>query len=112
MLLASLLVGGLQMDRIVAELERVLQEKFPQAHAAISDTLEAFKNIAIFTVPSEIISVIIDDPDDNRVLECAVSARADTIISGDRHLLSLNTFRSIPIIPPQAFLTRLRPTTR
>ncbi|MGH9434052.1 MAG: PIN domain-containing protein [Terriglobia bacterium] len=49
--------------------------------------------------------MVIDDPDDERVLECAVAAEADAIVSGDRkHLLRLGSFRSIPVYSPRQFL--------
>ncbi len=44
------------------------------------------------------------DPDDNRILECALSARADFIVTGDRHLLVLNPYRDIQIVRPREFL--------
>jgi putative PIN family toxin of toxin-antitoxin system len=48
------------------------------------------------------------DPNDEMVLECALAAEADVIVSGDKkHLLSLREFRGIPIIPPAEFLRRL-----
>jgi putative PIN family toxin of toxin-antitoxin system len=48
------------------------------------------------------------DPNDEMVLECALAAEADLIVSGDKkHLLSLREFRGIPIIPPAEFLRRL-----
>ena len=47
------------------------------------------------------------DPDDNKVLEAAVSAGADIIISGDEDLLVLNPFEGVPIVGPAAFLARL-----
>lgn len=37
-------------------------------------------------------------PDDGAALTCAVAARADLIVSGDKDLLSLGTFDGIPII--------------
>ena len=54
---------------------------------------------------SERIDAIREDPTDNRFLECAVAAHADVIVSGDRHLLVLKTFRNIPILTPTAFIT-------
>lgn len=42
--------------------------------------------------PTVEISVIKADSDDNRVLECAVTARAYLIVSGDRHLLELDAY--------------------
>ena len=38
------------------------------------------------------------DPDDDVVLACAVSARADYIVSGDKDLLVLNEFEGTPIL--------------
>ena len=44
------------------------------------------------------------DADDDRVLEVAVNGMADTIISGDRDLLTLDPFRGIRIVTPRAYL--------
>ena len=49
-------------------------------------------------------NVIKEDPEDNRVLECAVSANADFVISGDSHLLSLKSYSGINIISASEFL--------
>ena len=48
------------------------------------------------------------DPDDNAVLEAAVAAGADLIVSGDKDLLVLHPFEGIPIVGPADFLARLR----
>lgn len=44
------------------------------------------------------------DPEDNKFLELAISANADCIITGDKDLLALNPYRSVPIITPKDFL--------
>lgn len=44
------------------------------------------------------------DPDDNAVLECAVTGHASVIISGDKDLLVLSPFKSIKICTPAEFL--------
>jgi putative PIN family toxin of toxin-antitoxin system len=50
------------------------------------------------------------DPDDEMILECALAAEADFIVSGDKkHLLALRQFQAIPIISPAEFLRRLQP---
>lgn len=51
--------------------------------------------------------VILDDPDDERILACAIDGRADFIVSGDRHLLDLESYADIPIITVRDFLARL-----
>ena len=58
--------------------------------------------------PEERITGISPDPYDDMVLECAVAAKADFLVSGDKkHLLQLVEFRNIPIISPADFLARL-----
>jgi len=44
------------------------------------------------------------DPQDNKILELAVSGKASCIISGDQDLLVLHPFREIPIVTPRDFL--------
>jgi predicted nucleic acid-binding protein len=44
------------------------------------------------------------DPDDNRVLECALAGAADFIVSGDKHLLRLGSHAGIAIITVRQFL--------
>ncbi len=51
------------------------------------------------------------DPDDDRILECAVSARAQYVITGDADLLELDPFRGIRILSPSAFWS-LKPWER
>jgi len=49
------------------------------------------------------------DPGDEMVLECALAAEADYIVSGDKkHLLALREFRGISIVSPAEFLRRLK----
>ena len=47
------------------------------------------------------------DPDDEMVLECALAAEADCIVTGDKkHLLPLKQFREIAIVSPAEFLSK------
>lgn len=45
-----------------------------------------------------------DDRPDNRILECAVTAQANTIVTGDEYLLKLRTFEGIAIVRVTDFL--------
>ena len=50
-----------------------------------------------------------DDPDDEMILECALAAEADYIVTGDkRHLLSLDEFRGTKIVSCASFLEKIR----
>ena len=49
-------------------------------------------------------SIITDDPDDNKFLECAIESDAELIISGDSHLLNLKKYKTIDIVNVAEFL--------
>ena len=51
--------------------------------------------------------VVTEDPSDDKFLACAVDGRASWIVSGDRHLLALHTFRGVRIGSPAEFLRTL-----
>jgi len=53
------------------------------------------------------ITAIEADPDDDKFLEAAVAGDVDYLVSGDRHLLDLGTFRGIEIIEPRTFYEQL-----
>lgn len=66
--------------------------------------LRTYAAAAQLWVPEPIDPVIIEDPDDDEILACALVTRADAITSGDRHLLALRSFRGIPILSPSELL--------
>jgi predicted nucleic acid-binding protein len=51
--------------------------------------------------------VIIADPDDDVVLACAVAARAEAIVSGDKHLLDLKQYEGMPILTAAQLLAQI-----
>jgi len=67
---------------------------------------------SIFVYPRFRLNVIESDPEDNRVLECAVEGGVQYIISGDEHLLSLKIFKEIAIVTPAEFLADFLKTPR
>ncbi|MDY6846581.1 MAG: putative toxin-antitoxin system toxin component, PIN family [Chloroflexota bacterium] len=69
--------------------------------------LGRWSTISIYVEPEEALEVVADDPDDNRVLECAIAAKASYIISGDKHLLDLGEYRGIEVLPPAGFIVLL-----
>jgi len=56
------------------------------------------------------VQVITRDPSDNMFLACAVEGRADYIVSGDRDLLTLESYQDIPIVTAAEFLRVLAQT--
>jgi len=58
--------------------------------------------------PEVVLDAVPDDPDDNRVLECAVKGEAEFIVSGDKHLLRLGSYEGIVIVTVRQFLQTAR----
>ena len=51
------------------------------------------------------------DPDDDKFLEAAIEGQAQYVVTGDKDLLGLKTYRGIRIVRPAAFLPMLRNRT-
>jgi len=69
---------------------------------------EALTDAATLIFPTERARGATPDPNDEMILECAVAAEADAIVSGDKkHLLPLRKFRGISILSPADFLRSL-----
>ena len=52
--------------------------------------------------------VVNEDAEDNKILECALAAGADIIVSGDKHLLKLGKFRKTRILSPREFFDNIK----
>ncbi len=71
------------------------------------DFLNALLQVCEVVSPTTKQDIIKEDDDDNRVLECALEAKAKMIVSGDQHLLSLTSFQNMPILKPRNALELL-----
>jgi len=94
---------------LLAELGRVLTQKFGWQDDYVRTALAQIVRIGEIVEPLERVSIIADDPDDDRVLEAAQTAGAAVIVSGDRHLLSLGHWGEVAILSPAEFLADLGP---
>jgi putative PIN family toxin of toxin-antitoxin system len=95
-------------ENLIDELRSVLRRpKFDFNVQAVELIIAELVSIAELVEPSSYIDVIVDDPDDNRVLECATEANADYIVTGDSHLLRLLKYSHIKIIQVDEFLSLL-----
>jgi putative PIN family toxin of toxin-antitoxin system len=95
---------------LLAELGRVLVATFGWAPGQAREAIEQVVRRAEVVTPGEPVSEIAADPADNRVVEAAAAGAADAIVSGDSHLLELDSWQGIPIRPPAAFLASLEET--
>lgn len=92
---------------LLAEYEETYQElclQYPDRHPV--NWIGALAEAAELVFPVERVTGVTADPFDDMVLECALAAEAEYLVSGDKkHLLPLKEFRGIRILNPMDFLT-------
>ncbi|MBC7879174.1 MAG: putative toxin-antitoxin system toxin component, PIN family [Anaerolineales bacterium] len=101
----TLVVSAAIINEYLAVLKR---PKFKIERAELDDFSALLLDKAQFVIPLEEINAIPADSTDNKFLEAAIAGKASLIVSGDGHLLELETFRDIPIISARKFLEQLK----
>jgi len=66
------------------------------------EILPWFEIVTVKTVPGP--AIVSSDPSDDIFIRCAETAKVKTVISGDRHLLSMKSYVGIEFVSPAAFL--------
>ncbi len=95
---------------LLREIEEVLlRPKFGLNKEQVYGIVRLFRDTFSLVIPETRICIITADPDDNRILETAISARAEAIVSGDTHLLELKEWNGIMIVTPADFLKKFFP---
>jgi len=92
---------------ILTETARVLQTKFDWTDDKVRQAIQDISQTATVLRPRPTLHILKDEPE-NRILECAIDAQADYVISGDRHLLALKRHADSTIISLADFLTTLQ----
>ncbi len=90
-------------EEILIELEDKLQNKFNWSEENVKRILLKIRQIADIVEVNESVSIVIRDPEDNKVLECALAGEADLIVTLDQDLIKLKSFKGIGIIHPKTF---------
>ncbi len=65
--------------------------------------LEYFFAIVLPVESPDQLEVIDEDPQDNKILESAVAAGADYLVTSDRHLLKLEKYKGVRMVTPRQF---------
>jgi putative PIN family toxin of toxin-antitoxin system len=104
-------------EEILAELRRVLnypriRRKYALTDHSIEKYVLSLRQDSIVIDISQLVIGASEDPDDDKLLVCADECSANCIVSGDPHLLTLETYKEIPILTPRQFLDSLTYATR
>lgn len=99
-------------DVLMAELLDVLpRAKFANKVTAsglnIEELVRRYALLAARITPAKIGNVILKDPDDDALLACALAARADFIVSGDKRVRNLKHYQRMRIVSVAEALTSI-----
>lgn len=95
---------------IVGELLRVLAEKFLWSDEQLQSVRQWLTRYGHLVTPPQTLNILADEPD-NRILECALSADADVIVTGDRAMLALGHIDNTRIVSLADYLTGVDDTS-
>ncbi len=97
---------------LLDELEEVLARcKLEKVVGATGSTPAAlfrdYQELAHVVPPAETRRIVAGDRDDDAVIACALAARAELIVSGDKRVLDIKSYQGIPIVNAAEALVRL-----
>lgn len=83
------------------ELHRVLTEKFRVPAVLWKELVMRLREFEQAPQATAQLAVVIPDPDDVPIIACAVAAKADVFVTGDKALLDLGKVEGMPILSPR-----------
>jgi putative PIN family toxin of toxin-antitoxin system len=91
---------------ILVEIHATLARKFQWTVAEIDEAFAVYAVGTVIVQTSGRLQGICRDPKDDMVLECAVIAGADLIVTGDKDLLIVGNYQGIRILTSRQFLDK------
>ena len=96
-------IQGVTSSAILSELEGKLTKKFKYPQEETDNFIRLI--LSHFQMVEPKISFVVEaDKSDNKIVEAAIEAHAEFIITGDKHLLKLQNTHGIKIVTPKEFL--------
>jgi putative PIN family toxin of toxin-antitoxin system len=94
---------------ILEEYQRVgevLAKQF--SNVELAPVIDLLAVEAKLVLPPRLPEQVCTDPDDDKFLACALTSKTKFVISGDKHLLGVSSYRGIRIVRPRKFVERYR----
>lgn len=104
--LSKVIEGEVQLlvsKPLIHEVIDVLSRKFSRDAEELARVAVYLSELGKVVQPKRTLSVLRDEPD-NRILECAVTGRADVIVTGDQAMLELGEYKDVRIVTLRDFL--------
>ena len=96
-------------EAIMGEISQVLAyPKLAKVYQAeglhLEELIEAVLCVVKFVEVTQKVKVVVEHPADDKFIECALAARANYLVSGDRHLLKVGNYKRTRIVTVNEFL--------
>lgn len=88
-------------EEIISELRQKLLSKFDKSESDVNYFVGKIRGMGEVVSITDNVSIVTRDPEDNKILECALSGNADLIVTSDQDLIKLKVFHGIGIIHPK-----------
>jgi len=98
------IVEAVYCREMAAELSQKLRDAFGFSENHIRGVMYDLRRISDLVEIAGTLHVVPGDPDDDKFVECAIVAGAATIVSGDKHLLSLGSYEDVSVLSAAQFL--------
>ncbi len=99
-------------EHILSEISRCLLEKLGMPQKGVKEIIDYLRKFCESQPYDRLEESICRDKDDDEILALAISAGVDYIITGDKDLLILGDFQSIPVVSPRDFVNIIRKESR
>ena len=94
-------------EEILEEFYRILKRDFEPSNQELAHYTQQVLNFTQHANPTQKLSIVTQDPDDNKILECALAANAHYIVTYDKQILALERYQGTRIITPEQALRML-----
>lgn len=92
-------------EAVIAEIRGVLENKFGWSDEMLAEAISGIRDFTQLVAPAKRLQVILEDPDDDRIVECVAASDSRYIVSGDKHLLRLKQYQNIRVLRVSEFLS-------
>ena|SRR3989338_8664433 len=105
-LLLSLIENNVKIyttKEILEEFSKVLKRDFKYNNEEVTERVNTVLSFVNLIIVRNKINIVKEDPDDNKIIECAIESDSEYILTYDNHLLKIKEYKSVKILKPEEF---------
>jgi putative PIN family toxin of toxin-antitoxin system len=88
-------------ESILLEVQDKLENKFGFDRPSVVGAINDIRKVVVIVHPLQEVKVV-RDPDDDKILECALEAKAEVVLSFDKDLLDVKESKGIKMVHPSS----------